>query len=259
MLKRLSLALLSVLSLLFVAVVAGSVYNAFFSHHWGDVEPWFGAEPDIISSKHGEYGSVWMVKADKARLQQLAERMHAEPSSPGAKQVEYATTHPIRLRYVDGSTHTLLHHLRITGYHDGTARLAWLTADTEPGTKAVDVTAPVSMPRFLSLSRNDWRELAWKIFLFGPTLLTDAWLLFLPLSKCRRWLWFVLPLAYAGVLILFFSFRAISDGEPSGIIAASVIALFWCAFSLLQSLLFFGLVTLARVGLHHPAHPDTPS
>lgn len=245
MLKRLSIALLSLLSTLFVAAVAGSVYNAFFSHHWADMEPWFGAEPDIISSKHGEYGSEWMVKADRARLQQIAETMHAEPCSLGAKQVGYATAHPIRLRYVDGTTHTLLHHLRITGYHDGTARLEWLTADTEAGTKAVDVTAPVSMPRFLSLSRNDWRELAWKIFLFGPTLLTDAWLLFLPPSKRRRLLWYLLPLLHALYLMGFLYLLHQEEWECACDELPLLLPLLtWCAFSLLQSAIADAAVAL---------------
>lgn len=254
--KRLFRTLLSVLTLLFIAAVAGSIYNAFFAHHWADMEPWFGAEPDIISSKHGEFASVWMVKADKARLQQLAETMHAEPCSPDTNQMVYATAHPIRLRYVDGTTHTTLHHLRITGYPDGTARLEWLIGDKESETKAVDVTAPVSMPRFLTLSRNDWRTLAWRIFLFGPTLLADAWLLLLPRSKRRMRLWFALPLAYAGVLLLFFGFHAISEHDSLILIVALFTATLWCLFSLFQSLLFIIIVRLCRCASEKLSAPD---
>ena len=84
MLKHLSLALITVLSLLFVAACSLTMYVNLCSNDWAGMEPWFGEEPEILSTRSSEYSTTWTVKEDRERLKELAATLHAEPLSPDA-------------------------------------------------------------------------------------------------------------------------------------------------------------------------------
>lgn len=251
MTKRLAIALLSLCSLLFLAAVAGGVYGEFFSHRWAEMEPWFGAEPDIIRYSKSRRGESWEVKAEEARIRQLADALHAEPCPPEEAAAKFATAHPIRLCDADGRECYAPRFLSITCNHDGTTCVARYASigDTQ---NVVDVTAAAPLPRFLFLTRFDWMWLAGLIAIItGPTLLVDAWLLLLPRSRWRTLLWFVLPLAYG---FAHFLYNFIPSLGNRSVEESLMIVLIWCVFSLLQSLLFFGLIALVRVAIPHPKH-----
>lgn len=253
MLKRLSLVLLSVLSLLFVAVCGLTMYDNLCSNDWADVEPWFGEEPEILSASSSEYVTTWIVKEDRERLKQLAEALHAvpltpdddAPCSPDADEVVFETETPVRLRYADGEMFAEPHHLRIICEGDGTARVEWIELPSGLNSKGVvDVTADCPKPRpgFLTQVWREWGEVAIQIALFGPTLLVNAWLLLLlPRALDKRLLWYVLPLVYEGIQILYVVLL-----DDVSITAYAIPALIlWPFASLLMSLLFKCLVRLA--------------
>lgn len=255
MLKRLSLALLSVLSLLFVAACGLTMYVNLCSNDWAGLEPWFGEEPEILSTSFSEYGTTWTMKEDRERLKQLAATLHAEPlspdddtpCSPDADEVVFETATPVRLCYTDGEIVTEPHHLRIFCEGNGTARVEWSEhpewmkcSDDE---KVIDVTAERSELRHdcLTSIQSEWDAVAAAIALIGPTLLVNAWLLLLlPHALDKRLLWYLLPLAYEGIQILY----PLAFGDTSLMALAIPFLLLWPFFSLLQSLIFFGLVTL---------------
>lgn len=251
MLKRFSITLLSVLSLLFVAACGLTMVGILCPNDWADVEPWFGEEPVILSSRSSEYGTTWMVKEDRERLKQLAAALHAAPHSPDedapcspdAAEVVFETETPVCLRYADGEICTEPHHLRIICEGDGTARVEWIEALTYEN--VIDLTAEPSevRPDCLTCVQNEWRDVSMYISLIGPTLLVNAWLLLLlPHALDKRLLWYMLPLAYEGIQILY----PLAFGDASLMALAIPFLLLWPFFSLLQSLLFFGLVALVH-------------
>lgn len=259
MLKRLSLALLSVLSLLFVAACGLTMYDNLCSNDWADVEPWFGEEPEILSTSSSEYGTTWTVKEDRERLKQLAETLHAvphspdddTPCSPDADEVVFETATPVRLCYTDGEIVTEPHHLRIFCEGNGTARVEWIAhpewmkcSDDE---KVIDVTAERSETSL------DWlasvKEVSMYIVLIGPTLLVNAWLLLLlPHALDKRLLWYVLPLTYEGIQVLY----PLAFGDASLMFLAIPFLLLWPVFSLLQS--FVAAAVLSRIPHFSPRH-----
>lgn len=275
MLKRLSIALLSVLSLLFVTACGLTMHGIHCLNDWEPFEPWFGEEPDILSASSSEYVTTWIVKEDRERLKQLAEALHAvpltpdddEPCSPDADEVVFETATPVRLRYADGELFTEPHHLRIICEADGTARVEWIELSSGLNSKGVvDVTAdcPKSRPGFLTQVWREWGEVAIPIALFGPTLPVNAWLLLL-LSHAldKRLLWYVLPLVYEGIQILY----VVLLDDVSITAYALPTLILWPFFSLLQSLIFKAFVRLVQAATRcfHPAAdgarfpaPNTP-
>lgn len=245
--KRLSLALLSLLSLLFVAACSLTMYANLCSNDWAGLKPWFGEEPEILSIRSSEYGTTWTVKEDRERLKQLAASLHAvplspdddEPCSPDADEVVFETETPVRLCYTDGEIVTGPHHLRIICEGDGTARVEWVEhPDAE---NAIDVTTERTEARTDCLSSA--KDVLIDIVLIGPTLLVNAWLLLLlPHALDKRLLWYLLPLAYEGLQILY----PLAFGDASLMALAIPFLLLWPFFSLLQSLLFGGIVRLCR-------------
>lgn len=246
MLKHLSLSLLS---LLFVAVCGLTMYDNLCSNDWADVEPWFGEEPEILSTSSSEYGTTWTVKEDRERLKQLAETLHAvpfspdddAPCSPDADEVVFETATPVRLRYADGEMFAEPHHLRIICEGDGTARVEWIEDLTYENVIDLTTERSVSCTDCLTFVQSKWRDISIYIVLIGPTLLVNAWLLLLlPHALDKRLLWYVLPLAYEGIQILY----PLAFGDTSLMALAIPFLILWPFFSLLQSLIFFGLVTL---------------
>lgn len=247
MLKHLSLALLSVLSLLFVAACSLTMYGNLCSNDWADLEPWFGEEPVILSVDSSEHFTMWTVKEDRERLKQLAASLHAvplspdddEPCSPDADEVVFETETPVRLCYTDGEIVTEPHHLRIFCEGDGTARVEWVEhPDAE---NAIDVTTGRTEARTDCLSSV--KDVSIDILLIGPTLLVNAWLLLLlPHALDKRLLWYLLPLAYEGLQILY----PLAFGDASLMALAIPFLLLWPFFSLLQSLVFKSLVRLVH-------------
>ena len=78
MLKRLSIALITLMGLVYVLSLFLSAYGLFISRGWWVVEPWLGERPEIVY--HDTFsGSAWRVKADKARIQEIVQRLQAEP------------------------------------------------------------------------------------------------------------------------------------------------------------------------------------
>lgn len=251
MLKRLSIVLLSVLSLLFVAVCGLTMYDNLCSNDWADVEPWFGDEPEILSTSSSEYGTTWMVKEDRERLKQLAETLHAVPHSPDddapcsrdADEVVFETETPVRLRYADGEMFAEPHHLRIICEGDGTARVEWIEDLTYENVIDLTTERSVSCTDCLTFVQSKWRDISIYIVLIGPTLLVNAWLLLLlPHALDKRLLWYVLPLTYEGIQILY----PLAFGDASLMFLAIPFLLLWPVFSLLQSLIFKNLIRLAR-------------
>lgn len=250
--KRFAIALLSVLSLLFVAACSLTMYVNLCSNDWAGLEPWFGEEPEILSTSFSEYGTTWTMKEDRERLKQLAATLHAvplspdddAPCSPDADEVVFETSTPVRLCYTDGEIVTEPHHLRIFCEGDGTARVEWSErpewmkrSDDE---KFIDVTVERSQPHPDCLTYG--RDVSISIVLIGPTLLVNAWLLLLlPHALDKRLLWYVLPLAYEGIQILY----PLAFGDTSLMALAIPFLLLWPFFSLLQSLLFSGMVKFA--------------
>lgn len=251
MLKRLSLALLSVLSLLFIATCALTMYCNLCSNDWADVEPWFGEEPEILSTSSSEYTTTWTVKEDRERLKQLAATLHAAPRSPDddapcspdADEVVFETATPVRLRYADGEMFAEPHHLRIICKGNGTARVEWIEDHTYENVIDLTTERSVSCPDCLTCVQSKWRDISIYIVLIGPTLLVNAWLLLLlPHALDRRLLWYVLPLAYEGIQILY----PLAFGDASLMFLAIPFLLLWPVFSLLQSLIFKALIRLVR-------------
>lgn len=243
MLKHLSLSLLSLLSLLFVAVCGLTMYDNLCSNDWADVEPWFGEEPEILSTSSSEYGTTWTVKEDRERLKQLAETLHAVPHSPDADEVVFKTATPVRLRYADGEMFAEPHHLRIIYEGDGTARVEWIEDLTYENVIELTTERSVSCTDCLTCVQSKWRDISIYIVLIGPTLLVNAWLLLLlPHALDKRLLWYVLPLTYEGIQILY----PLAFGDTSLIALAIPFLLLWPFFSLLQSLLFAATVRFAR-------------
>lgn len=258
MLKHLSLALLSVISLLFVAACGLTMYVNLCSNDWEGPEPWFGEEPEILSTSFSEYGTTWTMKEDRERLKELAATLHAEPlspdddtpCSPDADEVVFETATPVRLCYTDGEIVTEPHHLRIFCEGNGTARVEWIAhpewmkcSDDE---KVIDVTAERSETSL------DWlasvKEVSMYIALIGPTLLVNAWLLLLlPHALDKRLFWYLLPLAYEGIQILY----PLAVCDSSLMALAIPFLLLWPFFSLLQSLLFGGTVRFAKHFCRH--------
>lgn len=257
MLKRLSLALLSVLSLLFVAVCGLTMYDNLCSNDWADVEPWFGEEPEILSTSSSEYGTTWTVKEDKERLKQLAETLHAvphspddeAPCSPDADEVVFETATPVRLRYADGEMFTEPHHLRIICEGDGTARVEWIEDLTYENVIDLTTERSVSCTYCLTFVQSKWRDISIYIVLIGPTLLVNAWLLLLlPHALDKRLLWYVLPLTYEGIQVLY----PLAFGDASLMFLAIPFLLLWPVFSLLQS--FVAAAVLSRIPHFSPRH-----
>lgn len=252
--KRLAITLLSVISLLFVAACGLTMHGILCLNDWEPFEAWFGEAPEILSTSSSEYTTTWTVKEDRERLKQLAEPLHAvphspdddAPCSPDADEVVFETETPVRLRYADGELFTEPHHLRIICEGDGTARVEWIELSSCMNSKGVvDVTADCPRLRsgFLIQVWREWGEVAIQIALFGPTLLVNAWLLLLlPHALDKRLLWYVSPLAYEGIQILYVVLL-----DDVSITAYAIPALIlWPFFSLLQSLIFKAFVHLVQ-------------
>lgn len=267
MLKRLSIVLLSVLSLLFVAACGLVMHSLLGLNDWEPFEPWFGKELEILSASSSEYVTTWTVKEDRERLKQLAATLHASPlspddeapCSPDADEVVFETAAPVRLRYADGELFTEPHHLRIICEGDGSARVEWIELSSCMNSKGVvDVTADCPKPRhgFLTQVWREWGEVAIQIALFGPTLLVNAWLLLLlPHALDKRLLWYVSPLAYEGIQILY----VVLLNDVSITAYAIPTLILWPFASLLLSLLFAGIVRFCRLFTGNkggaPQHP----
>lgn len=254
MLKRLSIALLSVLSLLFVAACGLTMHGIHCLNDWEPFAPWFGKEPVILSANSSEYVTTWIVKEDRERLKQLAASLHAvplspdddAPCSPDDDEVVFETETPVRLRYADGELFSEPHHLRIICEGDGTARVEWIELPSCLNSKGVvDVTADCPKPRpcFLTQVWREWGDVAIQIALFGPTLPVNAWLLLLlPHALDKRLLWYVSPLAYEALQILY----VVLSHDATITAYAIPFLILWPFVSLLLSLIFKSLVRLVH-------------
>lgn len=260
------LSLLGLLGVLYAVAVLFALYLAATAGQgkWERVEPWFGAEPEVVRSRdQTDFGSAWLVKADETWVSELVRRTQSEPTKErrtddevigeyrGRRRIlaTYQPEKPLLLLNTDGSPDIGPRKLSIEVLSDGYAIIDWrpyYSRDREGG----------YLPIRADFDRDTRKELALALiaipFLaFGPTLIIDAaLLLLLPPGPRRRKLWYLLPLGHGGVLLLVALCSALSDGESLGLIAAPFIALFWCLFSLLQSLFFGGAVRLAAYVCH---------
>ncbi len=266
--KRLLLFLLAFLGLGYAVLVLFALYLAHTIGHadWAETEPWFGPEPEVVESRsREEWGSAWLVKADDAWVASLVQRVHAEPAEPLADEEphvlayrrghriseSYRTPKPLRLVGASGSTYFGRYQLNIDVLSDGYADLRWLPYDRY----GCDATKTEPLELCAASDPRPWRKqmlTATSLIVcnVGPTLLIDAaLLLLLPSGARRRRLWYLLPLAYVPVVMLFIGlFISAQDEATPFVILLAIFAFswFWCGLSLLQSLLFGGMVRLCR-------------
>lgn len=256
--KRLLLFLLAALGLLYLAVMGLLAHDAALSRGWWAVQPWLGERPDVVRHERLPHAEAWLVKADDARIRDWVHTLHAEEgvvtdelpatsrrSLNGFTCLQvFTTAQPCRLLSPRGAI--IAESVRISLYRLN-GGYAYLYYRPEPNAveDRLELRAE-STPRLLFLS---WDVIPY-VCLIGPTLLIDAaLLLLLPFGARRRRLWYLLPLVYVPVVMLFIglSFGAQDAATPIVILLACIgFSVLWYGFSLLQSLIFGGIVRLCR-------------
>lgn len=263
--KRFVAALLALMGLVYVLSLFLSAYGLFISRGWWVVEPWLGERPEIVY--HDTFsGSAWRVKADKARIQEMVQRLQAEPIEYPAYDYDEAFAHLCLDRHYSTAAYRTPHRCRLmtpNGWvltEDSVCDIWELTdgyayirlrdiGDAER--ERVDYPAP-SFPFLYYLM-----PLAAIGVSFGPALPVAGALYLLPLTKSRRRRPVVLlPLLHLLYLLPCLYILERNDSAPVGtppdytlILAA---ALLWCVFSLLQSSV--AAAVLSRIPHFSPRH-----
>lgn len=256
--KRFLLFLLAVLGLLYLASMGLLAHDAALSRGWWAVQPWLGERPDVVRHERLPHAEAWLVKADDARLLDWVQVLHAEEcevtdelpaisrSSLNGFTCQQVFTTPQPCRLMSPSGAIVAESVRISLYRLN-GGYAYLYYRPEPNAveEQLELRAE-STPLLLFLSR----DVSPYVCLIGPTLLIDAaLLLLLPFGALRRRLWYLLPFAYVPVVMFTIGlcFGAQDAATPIVILLACIgFSVLWYGFSLLQSLLFGGIVRLCR-------------
>lgn len=256
--KRFLLFLLAVLGLLYLASMGLLAHDAALSRGWWAVQPWLGERPDVVRHERLPHAEAWLVKADDARLLDWVQVLHAEEGEvtdelPAISrsslngftcQQVFTTPQPCRLLSTSGAD--VAESVRISLYRlNGGYAYLYYRPESNAAGEQLELRAE-STTLLLFLCRDVCRY----VCLIGPTLLIDAaLLLLLPFGARRRRLWYLLPLVYVPVVMLFIGlcFGAQDEATPFVILLACIgFSVSWYGLSLLQSLIFGGVVRLCR-------------
>lgn len=263
--KRFFATLLALVCLIYVSALAYAVYGSFFDRPWKELEPWFGEEPEIIAGNRSLLGcTTWIAETSPERISELAERLHAKPffllDLPEEERpyVTYTSHAYVRLDGAKSLLNSAPHRVTIDWLNHEQVHIRWQAfpeRETEPSlivprqgdrlgnTEEFSALLP-------GVCKGDVLLGAWGMLALGPTLLVNAALLLLPHTRRRKRMWYLLPLCYAAFLFLYIAAYALAEGTAGEyhvvLFTALLLSLLWCLFSLLQSLLFGGIVRLCR-------------
>lgn len=256
--KRVLLLLLSLLGLLHLAAIGLLAHDAALSRGWWAVQPWLGERPDVVRHEQMPSAEAWLVKADDACIRDWVQALHAEErevteeipaisrSSLNGFTCQQVFTTPQPCRLLSPSGAVVAEGVRLSLYRlNGDYAYLYDRQEPDAAGEQLELRAE-STPLLLFLCR----DVCPYVCMLGPTLLIDAaLLLLLPFGARRRRLWYLLPLAYVPVVMLFIGlcFGAQDEATPFVILLACLgFSWVWCGLSLLQSLLFGGIVRLCR-------------
>lgn len=239
------------LTLLYIGFVAYAVYDFLDCRMWGDLRPWFGEDVKTVRTFKTEYCDLRLITADKAAVQRIAERLHAEPvaatdTEEGSDRHRLCRGHKpeaffhakdrIILELPSGEAYDDLGCPLLVQLSDG---YALLDCDDY-----ADTTERLRLRGDRNLHRHEplFAYLAMPFLFFGPTLVIDFLLLSLMApGRRRRLLWYLLPLLHAVALLLFLGRGTFSDMLlPYAVFYSGA----WCLFSLAQSLVLDIIVSL---------------
>ncbi len=248
-----------VVVLLFLADLAalGVFLHATFLGTDADIATvWLGDRTELISSRAlPDGGRQWLCKADETARREIVQTLHAEPTDEDGV---YQTPRPIILTDKAGPHLEEAYDVRLDCFEHGHLQLGWWRHE-EDAFDFIPVRLPAEPPTF---RRKLWELSAW-VTLLGPAIPVDAaLLLLLPFGPRRRRLWYGLPLVHAGILCVTIFLSGLKAGEPFNSLMAPLLALLWCPVSLLQSLLFGGIVRLCHAlscKQETPKMPQVPS
>lgn len=241
------------LTLLYIGFVGYAVYDFLDCRMWGDLRPWFGEDVKTVRTFKTEYCDLRLIRADKAAVQRIAERLHAEPVA--ATDTEEGSD---RRRVCDGHRPEAYYHAKdriILELPNGEAYDDLgcpLLVQLSDGYALLDCDDYVDTMQRLRLKSNRdvhrheplFAFLAMPFLFIGPTVLIDISLLSLMApGRRRRLLWYLLPLLHAVALLLFLGRGTFTDMLlPYALFYSGA----WCLFSLAQSLVLDIIVALIR-------------
>lgn len=241
--KRILVLFVALLFLAYFAALGFDLHTRLLCSDTDITDQWLGERVEMISSNATpNTGKQWLFKADEAALRDILRTLHANPTETGTV---YQPALPIIL--TDEKAVKVLgydaYDVRIECFQGGHVQMDWIPHDEN---------AFEYIPVYLPTQPN---ELLDKLGLFsaiemilGPAIpLNAALLLLMPFGSRQRLLRYLLPLVHAGILACMGFLYGLKAGEPFACVIAPVFALFWCPVSLLQSLLFGGIVRLCRV------------
>lgn len=239
------------LTLLYIGFVGYAVYDFLDCRMWGDLRPWFGEDVKTVRTFKTEYCDLRLIRADKAAVQRIAERLHAEPVP--ASDTEEGSD---RRRVCDGHRPEAFYHAKDRiilelpsgeAYDDLGCPLLVQLSDGYALLDCddyADTTERLRLRGDRNLRRHEplFAYLAMPFLFFGPTLVIDFLLLSLMApGRRRRLLWYLLPLVHAVALLLFLGRGTFSDMLlPYAVFYSGA----WCLFSLAQSLVLDIIVSL---------------
>ena len=256
--KRFSVIIVALLSLAYLAALGIALYTQFLCSDSDVTERWLGESAEIVSSHSlPNGGHEWLFKADEAALRDILRTLHAEPTARGTV---YQPSAPIIL--TDEKKVIMMgndaYDVRIECFQGGHVQMDWT-----PHSESTFEYTPVYLPTQPNEIPGKLRLFSAFGMILGPALPVNAALLLLmPFGSRRGTLWYLLPLVHAGVLGSMGFLSALQAGEPFNCVLAPFLALFWCPVSLLQSLIFGGMVRLCHAlscKQETPKMPQVPS